>query len=515
MKVATYTRISTDEKTQPYSLEAQAKRLEAYVTSQGDWELVRTFSDQVSGATLERPALTRALREAQARRFDLLLVYRVDRLARSVRGLAQILEDLDTAGVAFRSATEPFDTATPAGRMMVQMLGVFAEFERATIIDRVIAGMERKAANGGWCGGALPYGYAFEKGSDFLIVNEQQAPLVARIFDLYTRRKLGARAIANWLNEHGHRTKAGRPWSHVAVLTVLRNRSYLGEVYFRGTFHPAPHPPLIDAETFDKAQQILGDRSDHVSHRASNSSEYLLGGLVMCTACGKRFLGNAAHGRNGRYRYYTCFSRQRYGPDTCPADRLPAGELDAAVFDALLATYQRADLFDRVANDAATRAQAAAQRQRGDLANVQAELDKAEQAVERYLLAFEAGTLPEAQCGQRIRTLGSKIADLRDRETELQESLRNADLRPPTFQQLIETRDGLRAALDQTSDRKRKTLLQALVHEVRVKARDHITPVFRVPFTADQDAVRPLVGSVPPAGFEPATHGLGNRCSIP
>lgn len=161
---------------------------------------------------------------------------------------------------------------------------------------------------------------------------------------------------------------------------MLRNRSYLGEVYFRGTFHPAPHPPLVDAEIFDKAQQILNDRSEHVSHRASNSSEYLLGG-VMCTACGKRFLGNAAHGRNGRYRYYTCFFRQRYGPDTCPADRLPAGELDDAVFDALLATYQRADLFDRVANDAATRAHAAAQRQRGDLANVPAELDKAEQAV--------------------------------------------------------------------------------------------------------------------------------------
>ena len=202
--------------------------------------------------------------------------------------------------------------------MMVQMLGVFAEFERATIIDRVIAGMERKTAKGGWCGDALPYGYNVDKDSDFLTVNEHQAPLVTRIFDLYTRRRLGARAIANWLNEHGHRTKAGRPWSHVAVLTVLRNRSYLGEVYFRGTFHPAPHPALVDADTFDKAQQILGDRSEHVSHRASNSSEYLLGGLVTCNACGKRFLGNADHGRNGRHRYYTCFSRNATAPTPAP-----------------------------------------------------------------------------------------------------------------------------------------------------------------------------------------------------
>ena len=132
MRVATYTRISTDEDHQPYSLGAQAERLGNYVASQDGWELVRRFTDQASGATTERPGLQRALNEAKANRFDLLLVYRVDRFARSVRGLAQLLEELDAAGVAFRSATEPFDTTTPAGRMMVQMLGVFAEFERAT-----------------------------------------------------------------------------------------------------------------------------------------------------------------------------------------------------------------------------------------------------------------------------------------------------------------------------------------------------------------------------------------------
>lgn len=148
MRIATYSRISTDEETQPYSLEAQAERLRAYAQSQDGWRIVRRFTDQMSGATLERPGLERALAEAAAKRFDLLLVYRVDRLSRSVRGLAQILEALDDAGMLFRSATEPFDTSSSAGRMMVQMLGVFAEFERATIVERVIAGMERKAARG-------------------------------------------------------------------------------------------------------------------------------------------------------------------------------------------------------------------------------------------------------------------------------------------------------------------------------------------------------------------------------
>ena len=117
MRIATYTRISTDEEHQPYSLEAQAIRLDSYAKSQEDWRIVRRFTDQASGAILERPGLERALREAEASRFDLLLVYRVDRLSRSVRGLAQILERLDAAKVLFRSATEPFDTASSAGRI--------------------------------------------------------------------------------------------------------------------------------------------------------------------------------------------------------------------------------------------------------------------------------------------------------------------------------------------------------------------------------------------------------------
>lgn len=122
LRVAIHLRISTDELHQPFSLEAQELRLTAYVTSQDNWELTcPAFVDQAWGATTDRPALQRALNAARASRFDVLLVYRVDRLSRSIRGLSDILASLVGIGMAFRSATEPFDTATPAGRMMVQM----------------------------------------------------------------------------------------------------------------------------------------------------------------------------------------------------------------------------------------------------------------------------------------------------------------------------------------------------------------------------------------------------------
>ncbi len=307
MRIATYTRISTDEAHQPYGLEAQAQRLAAYAQSQDGWTITRRFTDQMSGATLERPGLQRALTEAGAKRFDLLLVYRVDRLARSVRGLAQILEALDQAGILFRSATEPFDTASSAGRMMVQMLGVFAEFERATIVERVIAGMERKAARGEWAAGQLPFGYQRDANRRFLIPEPAEAPIVSEVFTRYAQRLEGSAALASWLTERGYRTKQGKPFNPHAVLTMLKNRVYLGEVFFRGQHHPAPHEPLVERDLFERAQEILASRGEDASLRRSNQSDYLLTGLVTCARCGKRYLGAAAHGNGGRYAYYVCF----------------------------------------------------------------------------------------------------------------------------------------------------------------------------------------------------------------
>ncbi len=514
MRIATYTRISTDEAHQPYSLEAQATRLGSYVESQEDWELVRAFSDQASGATTDRPGLERALAEARARRYDLLLVYRVDRFARSVRGLATLLEQLDAAGVAFRSATEPFDTATPAGRMMVQMLGVFAEFERATIIDRVIAGMERKAARGEWCGGSRPYGYLVDPGSGHLAVNPDEAPLVAVIFDRYARQRHGAKAIATWLNAHGHRTKAGKPWNHMAVLTVLRNRAYLGEVYFRDTYHPAPHTPLVDAATFDLAAQILALRGEDYSHRASNASDYQLAGLITCVRCGKRYIGTAANGNKYRYRYYTCFSRHRYGTDTCGAERLPAEQLESEVLGALLRLLSRNDLLDAALSAGLARSGAKRRQHQDELGVVDAELTKAEEAIERYFLAFEAGTLTETTCAQRVETLAAKIATLQARRVELATLLEEEQEVHITEEHLHQLRRHVVDTIEHGEPEAQKGLLQALVARIEVESRSVVRPYFRIPLDATNPTapnpstngkVRPPSGSAPPAGVEPAT----------
>lgn len=182
LRVATVTRISTDEVNQPYSLEAQAYGLEQFVASQPGMTITHRFVDKASGATLDRPGLQQALDAAHAGTFDVLLVYRIDRLTRSIVGLMTIVEELDAAGVALKSATEPIDTQGPVGRMLLQLLGIFAEFERSLLIDRIAAGFERKAARGEWLGGPAPYGYALDSAIKTLTEDAHESPLVEAIF---------------------------------------------------------------------------------------------------------------------------------------------------------------------------------------------------------------------------------------------------------------------------------------------------------------------------------------------
>ena len=273
------------------------------------------------------------------------------------------------------------------------------------------------------------------------------------------------------------------------------------EVVFRGSLHDGPHEHLVDEKLFSRVQALLAERGEDYSKRASATSEFLLAGLVVCTKCGKRYVGTSAVGN--RYRYYTCFSRQRYGTKYCDAERLPADELDSAVLDATLHTYERTDLFDKAVTAARRRAKAQQANHAQELAFVDAEAAKAEDAIERYLGAFEAGTLSESQCGTRLQKLGAKVADLRARREELLAAIEQASAAAPSADELSALRDQIAHALANGSVPARKSLLQSLVHEIRVDSRDRVVPWFRVPGGADPK-VRALGGWAPPAGLEPA-----------
>ncbi len=292
----------------------------------------------------------------------------------------------------------------------------------------------------------------------------------------------------------------------MTVLTVIRNRTYLGEVHFRGKWHKGTHAPLVHPELFEAAAAILTERGEDRSKRATNSSDYLLSGLVVCGRCGKHMVGNAANGRSYRYRYYTCFSRQRDGKVGCDADRLPADELDRAVLDALLKTYDDAELFDRVAHSAGSRSAADREQREAELAAVRSEPSKTEEAIERYLAAFESGSLPEDQCGARVRALGARTAELRDRQGELQAVLDALTAEPPTAGEIEALRHDIEMAIAEGPVTARKSFVQALVQEVRAEDRNSVVPTFRVPMNGQPPGlVREPSRVVGRQGLEPCS----------
>ena len=342
------------------------------------------------------------------------------------------------------------------------------------------------------------------------------------------------RAIRRTGHQRGQprRGQGRKPLVDWAVLTVLRNRTYLGEIWFRDRWYKAEdhHPAVIDEELFTKAQDILDARGDAAGHRAIANSDYLLAGRLFCSHCGKRYLGTAATGARYRYRYYTCYTRNRYGTKHCSADRLPADQLEHAVLTSLLHTLTRSDLIEQgLANTTreATDQRAACTH---ELAALERDITKNEDAIDRYLTAFENGTMDEETCSPRVQKLATQLTEQRARRDELGLLIDEASTPEPPDTTALETlRADIQAAADTGSVEALRRIMQTFVHRIDITSRETTTPTFVIPGDVDaplqrsaaasgattERKVRELAGSVPSAGFEPATPASGGQCSIP
>ena len=506
-RVCIYTRISTDEENQPTSLHSQRERLEAFCKAQEGWRIVAHEQDQATGTKLDRPGLQAALGLAREGRIDLLLVYRVDRLSRKVRQLAQLADQLDVYSVILRSATEPFDTGSAAGRMMLQMLAVFAEFEHATIVDRISAGIEHRAKQGRWYAGRPPFGYAISS-EQRLVPDPVKAPIVRCIFDLYTRERLGSVAIAKRLRQEQASAPAAG-WGHPAVHFLLTNPTYLGRIRWRDQVFDGIHEPLVDELTFARAQAILRERGDDLSRRRGNASDFLLSGLVRCGRCGKAYVGMSARGNGGSYHYYACSGRQKYGPKACQGERLPRHKLEQAVLDQLAGLYRDGELL----SGALAAAQAEAEQQQPEielrLASIGAEISRAEHALERYYEAFEQGKLSPERCEVRLARLQARLDDLCAQQAGLAPATRHEAKHAPTAAELAAVADQLDQLLADAEPQKAKALLRLLIQELRVNGRAEILPTYRVV----NPAVCATSEKVEAAGIEPASAVAPYRAS--
>ena len=336
--IAIYTRVSTDEQAREgLSLDEQRSRLESYFHAMGWSQPLRFFIDEgFSAKNINRPQLKALIEAVKDNQISKVIVTKLDRFSRKLQDLLIMIELFQSHGVSFISISESFDTNTPSGRLTLQVLGAVAEFERERIRERVIDNMFHAAKKGQWLT-QPPFGYKLiEK---LLVINEDEAKIVRRIYDLFLNHNLGFYAIAKLLNEEGIPSSTGKEWWNRTIKLLLVNPAYKGTTVWNRKNGSSPkredkdiekwiiqedtHEPIIDQDTWDKVQLKMQERA--LPARSQRSS-YLLSGFLKCGLCGGGMSYDRAGSKDSKYGVYRCSANKNKG--SCTGKVYRAKELE-------------------------------------------------------------------------------------------------------------------------------------------------------------------------------------------
>jgi site-specific DNA recombinase len=348
LKCAIYTRKSTEEGLEQAfnSLDAQREACEAFAKSQAHegWQVLPEHYDDggFSGGTMDRPALARLLSEIEFGQIDVVIVYKVDRLSRSLADFVRLIELFDQTDVSFVSVTQQFNTSTSMGRLTLNVLLSFAQFEREVTSERIRDKIAASKKKGMWMGGLVPLGY--DRVEKQLVVNEDEALLVRHIYDRYLTlacvRELKAELdqdgyLSKPRPEH-HKSQGHKPFSRGALYTILKNPVYIGKVHHKGELHDGKHAAIVDKAIWGKVQKTLARNRSKKAARASAKYPSLLGGLVWDDK-GNRMSPTYTRRKNRHYPYYISQAVLQYKENEGGSVlRIPGKILEATVTDLVL-----------------------------------------------------------------------------------------------------------------------------------------------------------------------------------
>jgi len=299
---AIYVRVSTEEQAKEgYSIRAQIDKLKSYILIK-DWSFYKVYADEgISGKNItDRPAMNELIADIKAGRVNNVLVYKIDRLTRSTRDLIDLTEVFKEHNCTFNSLMESIDTQTASGRMFLKIIGIFAEFERENIIERITLACEKKVKEGYTLGNfTTSYGYDREKGEKVQVINPAEAEIVKEIYAMYVEGNMSFNAIAQNLNHRGIKPKLGDNWGHASVRAVLRNPNYIGKVRYamddKDRYFEAEgkHEAIISEELFYEAQSRMG-KIQHKSHTKRPKADHYFSGTLYCT-CGAKLISHGEY----------------------------------------------------------------------------------------------------------------------------------------------------------------------------------------------------------------------------
>ena len=297
METAIYIRVSTEEQAQEgFSIRAQEQKLKDFARIK-DWSIYKIYMDEgISGKNLvDRPAMQEMLADIESGAVKNVLVFKIDRLTRSTADLIYLIDLFNTHDCAFNSLTESIDTQTASGRMFLKIIGIFAEFERENIIERVKVGIERKVREGYAIGGNTSYGYDRPKDQKIQTINEEEAEIVREVFDMFINQGVGINDIARRLNVRKVPTKQDVTWGSTSIRRLLANCNYVGNVrhHVRDEKNEYSveglHAPIISQQQFDIAQKLLANNRRAAPRKAPRDDNYF-SGFLTCGVCGYKMV---------------------------------------------------------------------------------------------------------------------------------------------------------------------------------------------------------------------------------
>jgi len=436
IRCAIYTRKSTDEGLDQEfnSLDAQRESGEAYISSMKHegWVCLPTRYDDggFTGGNMDRPAIQRLMEDIEAGKVDCVVVYKVDRLSRSLLDFARMMETFERRQVSFVSVTQQFNTTSSMGRLTLNILLSFAQFEREIISERTRDKMAAARRKGKYVGGAPILGYDIDRERSCLVVNEQEATRVRQVFELYLEQQSLIPTIAEldrrgwvtkrWTTKKG-KQRGGRPFNKNNLYGLLTNATYIGKICYKDEVYEGQHQAIVDPEIFERVRRLLRLNHRTGGARVRNQFGALLKGLLHCVPCDCSMMHSHTT-KNGtkRYRYYVCVNAQKRGWHNCPSRSIPAAEIERFVVDQIKAVARDPGLIAKTLVQIREHVEDSLRTLEAERRSIQRDVVQADEEI-RTLAAETTGVEEDSPAMRRLADLQDRVQNGERRLTEIRE----------------------------------------------------------------------------------------------
>ena len=424
-KVAIYVRVSTKEQAEEgYSIDEQLERLRKYCEAR-DWKIANEYVDAgFSGASLERPAMQRLIKDCNANKVDMVLVYKLDRLSRKQRDTLYLIEDIFNAQkIGFTSMQENIDTSTPYGLVIVGVLSAFSQLERSVITERMSMGREARAKEGLWHGGGHnPIGYDYIDGQ--LIINEYEAMQIRKIYDMFESgasiSEIRNFMHARFTNNHGN-------WhSHSSVYSVLETPVVAGKIKFKDAYIDGQHEAIVPIERFERVQELMKERRKGLTASQKNPFKRtsLLGGMIFCGNCGARYFTTVA--KSGRtketkktIRYYTCYSRRKSNKAmimdaNCKNLSIREDAMNEIIINEIMQLHLVPENVDRIVENKDTKK---------DRELIDSKIEELNNQTKKLVELYSLGSIPFDMISDKMNAINNEISALEEEKMGLEDAV--------------------------------------------------------------------------------------------